>query len=762
MRNISVTAKSMLNGGLLAFPLFLLIYVLISSGNVTSEQQLAIGIALFFFVLSSLLGLYILQLVVSPLHKAVALINKISDGEYDNEIVINGNDEIAVLLNSIKNIQGTLKRDVISLRKSAKRGARITAALDNMKSAAVLVNSNNDVLYLNQSLEDMFKGYENGIKAQVPSFSATNLLKTNIEAIYSGAEGFADLDEKVEDRFNLGDGIFDLAIAPIYTDEGERLGTTIEWVDMTQQVNAELQIKKLLDSAAKGRLHDRMDLDDSSGFIKLVGSGVNKILDVVIDPINDTDKVLAEVAQGNLVARIDTEYVGEFASMKDSINSATDNLSKLMGGVNVTMSSIRESASEIASGNSDLSNRVEEQAASLEETAASMKQISTTVNRNADSAQQANQLAVDAREKAKSGGGVVKDAIKAMQSITDSSNKIVDIISVIDSIAFQTNLLALNAAVEAARAGEQGRGFAVVAGEVRNLAQRSADAAKQIKALIDDSVEKVQDGSALVDRSGDSLEELVQSVTKVADIVAEISAASQEQRTDINQVNQAVANIDQVNQQNAALVEEAAAASISLDERASGVAGAMEFFNIAPEFLKTGVTAESAKFIRARMAHLAWKGRIRGFLDGFIEMDEKSAVSHKDCVLGQWYYGSGISEYGNDETFQAIEKPHAEMHQLIKDILQLVRDNKREQAEQEFKKIEPLSKEIVALIDEIEMGISLGTVVKNAPSERAIASLQSSISAETSNPVPKLEPQACSTSSTFSIEDDDSDDWAEF
>jgi methyl-accepting chemotaxis protein len=250
-----------------------------------------------------------------------------------------------------------------------------------------------------------------------------------------------------------------------------------------------------------------------------------------------------------------------------ALGKMNDSLAKIVGDVRVGTEAITTASSEIAAGNLDLSSRTEQQASSLEETASSMEELTSTVRQNADNARQANQLAVTASEVAVKGGTVVGQVVDTMSSINESSRKIVDIISVIDGIAFQTNILALNAAVEAARAGEQGRGFAVVASEVRNLAQRSAAAAKEIKALIDDSVGKVDAGSKLVGEAGSTMNELVDSVKRVTDIMSEIMAASEEQSSGIEQVNQAIAQMDQVTQQNASLVEEAAAAAESMQDQ---------------------------------------------------------------------------------------------------------------------------------------------------------------------------------------------------
>ncbi len=292
-----------------------------------------------------------------------------------------------------------------------------------------------------------------------------------------------------------------------------------------------------------------------------------------------TAVVMNAMAEGDLTRYMEGEYEGEFAQLQQAINETVTKMASVVQDISETAISISSSASEISQGNIDLSQRTEEQASSLEETASSMEELTSTVRQNSDNARQANQLAADARDKAEKGGTVIQNAIEAMAAISASSKKVADIIGVIDEIAFQTNLLALNAAVEAARAGEQGRGFAVVASEVRNLAQRSAAAAKEIKELINDSGDKVKEGAELVDESGRTLDEIVDGAKKVGDIISEIAAASVEQTSGIEQVNKAVTQMDEMTQQNAALVEEAAAAGESLDEQGRSLQEMMAFFN---------------------------------------------------------------------------------------------------------------------------------------------------------------------------------------
>ncbi|MES2102665.1 MAG: methyl-accepting chemotaxis protein [Pseudomonadota bacterium] len=325
---------------------------------------------------------------------------------------------------------------------------------------------------------------------------------------------------------------------------------------------------------------------------------------IISRPLVAAVEISERVARGDLTADIHTGGKDETGQMMSALKAMNDSLLQIVSEVRSGTDTIATASSQIAAGNLDLSSRTEEQASSLEETASAMEELTSTVKQNADNARQANQLASSASQIAVQGGEVVGQVIRTMSSINESSRKIVDIISVIDGIAFQTNILALNAAVEAARAGEQGRGFAVVATEVRTLAQRSAAAAKEIKLLIDDAVGNVSAGSKLVDQAGATMKQVVDSVRQVTDIVSEISAASSEQSTGIEQVNQAIAQMDEVTQQNAALVEEAAAAAQSMEEQAAKLAQAVSVFK-----LRDDIVARAAPPTRAGAAFTAGKVR---------------------------------------------------------------------------------------------------------------------------------------------------------
>ncbi|MFC4727300.1 methyl-accepting chemotaxis protein [Coralloluteibacterium thermophilus] len=340
------------------------------------------------------------------------------------------------------------------------------------------------------------------------------------------------------------------------------------------------EILMLSAAAARGDFSARGDEAKYQHAFREMVAALNRLMQEADAGLSDVGRIMGALAEGDLTQRVEREYQGAFGRLAADANRTVEQLTGIVRGIKDSVETINTASGEIASGNADLSSRTEQQAASLEETASSMEELTSTVRQNAENARQANQLAVGAGDVAEAGGRVVDEVVTTMGAISESSKRIADIIGVIDGIAFQTNILALNAAVEAARAGEQGRGFAVVASEVRALAQRSADAAKEIKTLIEDSAEKVELGSSLVHRAGTTMGEIVTSVKRVTDIMGEITAASAEQSSGIDQVNRTVMQLDETTQQNAALVEEASAAARSLEVQAGELAQAVAVFRL--------------------------------------------------------------------------------------------------------------------------------------------------------------------------------------
>ena len=475
--------------------------------------------------------------------------------------------------------------DVTEQRVKELEVARLSSAVHGAQTNMMLCDTDLNITYVNPAVQEMMGKRQTELRQVFPGFDVNNLVGQCIDQFHKNPSHqralLADVSKlPAKAEISVAGLEFEVNATAILDPDGNWMGNMVEWGDITEQKDAERQIESLITAAAAGDLNERIDVSTYEGFLKGLGEGINTLIEAVVKPVRENIRVATSLSEGDLRQEMTGEFQGEYLEMQTSLNQTINNLRGMVGQIQDSSGSMVSAAGEIAQGNTDLSQRTEEQASSLEETASSMEELTSTVRQNADNARQANQLASGARDQAEQGGQVVQKAVDAMSEINSSSKKIADIIGVIDEIAFQTNLLALNAAVEAARAGEQGRGFAVVAGEVRNLAQRSAGAAKEIKTLIQDSVEKVEDGSRLVDQSGTTLGEIVASVKKVSDIIAEIAAASQEQSSGIDQVNKAITQMDEVTQQNAALVEEAAAASESMDEQARGLQKLMEFFKV--------------------------------------------------------------------------------------------------------------------------------------------------------------------------------------
>ncbi|WP_286239152.1 methyl-accepting chemotaxis protein [Neptuniibacter halophilus] len=510
--------------------------------------------------------------VIQPLQVSRAHMLEVVEGAYLEPIPLEQPAETGELNRSIKMLAVKLGFEVNDARQAAQQADRIRVALDNVAANVMLADNQGEIIYCNQAVSEMMSRAEADIREQLPDFSAQQIVGSNFDRFHKNPQHQRDLLQSLSStyhgRIKVGRRRFDLHASPVLDEQGKRLGTVVEWQDITDQLIAEEQVEELIRQASCGQLNQRLDESLYTGFLQQIASGINQMLGAVVAPLQELKRVLGAMAEGDLRQRMSGDFQGEFAELNDALNRSIDNLNQLLGQIAVAGSTITTGATEISTGNGTLSSRTESQAASLEETAASMEEMTSTVRQNADNAEQARTQAVEAQRLAEKGTQVADSVVASMHGISDSSSRIAEIIGVIDEIAFQTNLLALNAAVEAARAGEQGRGFAVVASEVRSLAQRSAAAAKEIKELISDSVDKVGEGSLLVDQSGQALHEIMSAITRVAEITREIASASREQAIGIEQVNVAVTQMDGATQQNAALVEQVAAASSAMEAEA--------------------------------------------------------------------------------------------------------------------------------------------------------------------------------------------------
>ena len=526
----------------------------------------------------------LLRLIMRSLDDIGLNLQAISSGDYTRSVDASRNDELGKVMQYLLSMQTQQGFNVAETRRVAEEMTRIKIALDNVSTGVMIADGNRNITYTNHSVVGILKGAETAIKSQLPNFNSERLLGVNIDSFHKNPAHQAGLLSGLRQphtaAIEIGGRHLVVTANPVINERGERLGTVAEWKDRTAEVLVEQEIAQIVSAATLGELGMRLSVDGKTGFFQTLAKDLNRLLDTTQQALSSTSEVLSRVAGGDLTQTIDADFSGIFGQLKEDTNRTIERLREVVGSIKDATETINTAAKEIAAGNSDLSARTEEQASSLEETSSSMEQLNSTVRQNAENARQANELASRSNEIALRGGQMVKDVVSTMNGIQESSQRIADIIGVINGIAFQTNILALNAAVEAARAGEQGRGFAVVASEVRNLAQRSANAAKEIKELIDDSVGKVDSGARLVGQAGATMDEVVTSFQRVAALVTDISNASREQSAGIEQVTQAVSQMDEVTQQNAALVEEASAAAESLEEQAQGLVSAVGVFRL--------------------------------------------------------------------------------------------------------------------------------------------------------------------------------------
>jgi methyl-accepting chemotaxis protein len=548
------------------------------AGTVSSYTILLLSVAGVSIILVVFISLYFIRSILQGLgvdpEELKRITSAVAGGDLDIKLPAI-RDEASVLGAAARMIEA-LKLNLVK----AKENQRIRTSLDSASTNVMIADVKGTVIYTNSAMQNFLTAIEPAARTLFPSFSASKVQGSDMDIFQKGINSTTTLSAK-NTTIEVANKTFNLMTSPIYDASGERLGTVLEWVDRTQEISAENDINNLVEKASLGDFTARVSIDGKTGFFLKAAEGLNALVETTDRGLTDVSRVLGAIAKGDLTERMDGDYAGTFSELKNYCNNTTDSLSKMLSDIRNAAETTFTASSEIAAGNADLSGRTEQQAANLEETASSMEELTSTVRLNADNAKQANVLAEQASTVAVDGGSLIQQVVNTMNAINESARKISDIIGVIDGVAFQTNILALNAAVEAARAGDQGRGFAVVASEVRTLAQRSANAAKDIKVLISDSVQKIDNGNQLVGKSGETMKEIVTAIKRVNDIMAEIAAASVEQSAGIEEVSTAVSQMDEMTQQNAALVEEAAAAAESLQSQADQLTRNVSAFKLA-------------------------------------------------------------------------------------------------------------------------------------------------------------------------------------
>ncbi|MEA1989821.1 MAG: methyl-accepting chemotaxis protein [Pseudomonadota bacterium] len=591
---------------------------------------------------------------------------------------------------------------------------RLQTAMDQIGSNVMIADSNLNIIYMNKAMHTFFEEREKRLQTALPQLKADEILGSNIDIFHKNPAHnramLAGITETTMAKIVVANYHLDLNVIPVYNRSGIQTSTIVEWQDRTSDVQLLENVGEAINAAKAGLLDRRIDVSQTDGVALQLGQSINELLNNIEKPVNSAVGVAVALSEGDLTEHVNGEYLGRFAVMQDSLNVAVANLGSMMSQTKMAVENVNGGSSQIYQGSVDLNNRTQEQAASLEQTASSMEQMTAAVKQNAENAKQASEVTHTSADLAQSGVSVMDNAIKAMEQINESSQKINDIISLIDSIAFQTNLLALNAAVEAARAGEHGRGFAVVAGEVRTLAQKSADAAKDIRVLIEDTVKKVSEGTHHVKGSGESLHGIVESINNVNLIIEEIASSSSEQSEGVGLVNQAITQIDSAVQQNAAMVEETAATAEELGHMSELMSGNVNQFKLNESLLNGATLAiGNFDFAQARRAHRQWRVKVRAYINEVdVQFDRSTANDGTLCALGKWIYGAG-SEYQSLPAYQSLERAHSELHSFIGRILELKDVGDIETANLEMAKLETESNKVIELINALEKDIANGS-----------------------------------------------------
>lgn len=649
----------------------------------TYEHRLILMIVLVSlgFIVSITIGIMLARCIMRQLggeiSDAVKHVSQISDGNFSSAIKLQPRDNSS-LLYALKNLQETINGFVAEQRLISEKHAQgfISHKIDTSKFRNTYAQIASDINKLVQSHID--------VKMHV----------VDIVSRYAKGDFSRDIDDMPQEKAKITNAINEVKKSLL-------------------AVNNEIEM--LSEAGAQGDFSKRANAQNFDFMFKNMLTNLNDLFENSERAFGDVLRMSSALAQGDLTQSITNQYpTGTFSNVKNALNGTAENLKALLLEVKDSADTISTASQEIAAGNNDLSHRTERQAASLEETAASMQELTSTVQANSDNARSANEMALSSSDIASKGVQVIGQVVATMEDINEASRKIVDIITVIDGIAFQTNILALNAAVEAARAGEQGRGFAVVASEVRSLAQRAAGAAGEIKGLISDSVDKVEDGTNLVAKAGKTMEEIVSSIRGVTTMITHITSASHEQTSGIQQVNGAIREMDDVTQQNAALVEQAAAAAESLEDQARHLSVTMSNFkidgvkNVAPvAAIKTysppaaksapvvkkvaaPVVAETVEITKpididldgALKKHADWKMKLRTAITQREHLDAETISKDNCCDFGKWLHSEETHpQVAHLQSYHDCVERHADFHQVAGTIAHLINAKKYEDAD---------------------------------------------------------------------------------
>lgn len=662
---------------------------------------------------------------------------------------IPGNDAWTNALNLIRTRIG---QNACVAFDAARESAVLTAAMNAASTNLMVADANFNIISINQSLAQMFKANEQRLQQELPKFKAASVVGSNMDIFHKNP---AHQRAMVEQLTSTWSGVLELkkaglvialSVTPIMSNQ-KRLGYVVEWIDQTSESLVRHSLNNIIAEASAGIISNRIDTSHLTEFYLTISNGINQLLAGLQDFIAKTIFNVGEMAFNRLNGQLDGDYQGSYAMTQTAINTALRNLNEMVGQVQFAAKSVNDSMSELAQSMEEFSGQMQTQATAIEQTSAATTELLSSVEENLASIQQANMVTNQMAHQVVAGAKVMDKTLEAMQAVEESGNKIANIVGIIDSIAFQTNLLALNAAVEAARAGEHGRGFAVVASEVRTLAGKSAEAAKDIKALIETSVAQIHTGSSRAQEASVALSDIKNAVEQVNTLISQVTDASNEQQRAIQQVNQAMGDMDGVSQQNAALVEEISASAENVARsmlELNQLLTSLQLTNEAKQIAKQGRSA----LADMKQAHLNWKIRVANILSGKdTNVNLTDIANHNICGLDKWRNSEG-RKFDGTPVMQQLDEKHAKFHQVVAKACQAALDKNYYSTNALLIEIDQTSKEVLDLLTQLEQQAGRHSTPEfSAKVAQAKARNQTALSAPNSKTLPA--PKA-------------SDEWKEF
>lgn len=646
------------------------------------------------------------RLLTQRVENVIQQLRRLSGGQSKLELSSNSQSQCGRLNAAVQSCSLAMNAYKAKTVSEMDRSNQLQLAIDESSVNMMIVDNHLQIIYLNRKLGEFFKHRTTAFNTTNPNFKATDLLGESVDYLHLSAltNALQALKTSTEITLTLDNIALKIHLTPIFNRVGIHVNTILEWLDMTNEEQLLREVQEIHQEVERGNILHRVDINKAEGALKPIAQTLNDTIDSLKTTVDIFGEAAMSLSQGDFTYRLNTSSIGYMGVAQESLNVGMENISDVLSVVVKIAEFIDVRSQQMRQISEGLNDSSQTQAASIEETAASMEELTVGLENSSYNSQTAAKDTQLTAKKAEQGGKIMNQAIDSMQAIQAASEKIGDITSLIDSLAFQTNLLALNAAVEAARAGEHGRGFAVVAGEVRNLAGKSAEASEEIRKLIAETGQKIQIGGEVVNQSGKALFEIETAITEIQKNIDAISQTSLEQAQGVSQVNEAMGLIDASVQKNAAMAEQNSIASTELEAMTRAMLTSTQNFTITPRVFPMALEAD-ANFIRIRQAHRQWRAKIRAYLYGFhTKIDAESAKQSDACELGQWINGEG-SKYQNDHSFKELVLSHNAMHSLLGKIIQLKDLGDMDTAEQQLPELESLSEKVIRYINEIEQHI---------------------------------------------------------